>query len=202
MLAEGLSKCLIAATLQGLTLSPRLSCNSQLEPTIQAYNTSNFHYFMHNNFITSNNLHYTLVLQTFLQAARSIQQCIDTEQLFELRGHEIETVIIIQCVSGNSPKYVYYITDHTDRIIRWIHGTPRFYHTNDGKLIRLLDTSQLLTTRCLVCMWDIAEYWHHRSKFTAHKFCTQGNRNDVINLLQGISNQNPQSEGFLIVSNN
>jgi hypothetical protein len=35
-------------------------------------------------------------------------------------------------------------------------------------------------------MRECAEYWHHRSKFPVHRHCTQNDRTDVAELLDGM----------------
>ncbi|KAJ1305942.1 hypothetical protein OPQ81_010660 [Rhizoctonia solani] len=143
-----------------------------LGPNIDVYNTHSSHrYFKHGKFITPNNLYHPGVLTTFLRATRSIQGFIDSEQHpFETTGDRLEITIVIRCISPKKPEISYYIADHTDKTVRWLHGhVPRCYNTDADPRMR-----------------DCAEYWHHRSKFSVHRHCTPDDRAEVATLLKGM----------------
>ncbi|KAH7311160.1 hypothetical protein B0J17DRAFT_382854 [Rhizoctonia solani] len=143
-----------------------------LGPDIHVYNThSNNRYFKHRNFITSNNLYNSAVLEIFNQTTLLIQQCVDSEQHpLEAGGDNVEFVIIIRCISPNDPKVSYYIADHGSQKVKWLHDdVPRCYNMDTG-----------------VGMRDCAEYWHHRSKFPVHRHCIPADRDEVARLLTGI----------------
>ncbi|CEL52541.1 hypothetical protein RSOLAG1IB_05745 [Rhizoctonia solani AG-1 IB] len=164
-LHKGGKKCMSANWQASASLS------ATREPGISVYNTgSNNRYFKYRNFVTPNNLDHPEVLSTFLHATASIQDRIDSQpHSFEARGNDIEITIIVRCISSN-PKISYYIADHAQRTIRWLGSdVPKCYNAN-------ID----------IRMRECAEYWHHRSKFPVHRHCTQNDRTDVAELLDGM----------------
>ncbi|KAG9093751.1 hypothetical protein FRC06_011394 [Ceratobasidium sp. 370] len=140
--------------------------DAQLDPVFTVYNRSNGanYYTYSGRYLTANNLYDPRVRAAFLRAATSIELCAPSHTL-ELGDYEI--VITLRCLSERHPKFSYYIIDHKVRTIRWAHD-------------RQFDDSPNLHD---VNMRNVAEYWDHRSRFGAHRLCTQSDYDELLQLL-------------------
>ncbi|KAG8705936.1 hypothetical protein FRC08_001360 [Ceratobasidium sp. 394] len=144
--------------------------NAQLDQEFTVYSQSNGadYYTYDGRYLTPNNLHDPRVRAAFLRAATSIGQCTFNHAL-QPGNHEI--VIILRCLSERRPKLSYYIVDHEARAIRWAHDrqfndSPDLYDVN---------------------MRNVAEYWDYRSRFNAHRLCSQRDYDELLQLLDSLS---------------
>ncbi|KAG8745182.1 hypothetical protein FRC10_008635 [Ceratobasidium sp. 414] len=123
------------------------------------------HYYTYGGrYLTADNIYNPRARAAFLRAAASIGQCTANHAL-ELSDCEI--VITLKCISEQDPKFSYYIMDHKAKVTRWAHGrqfrdSPDLYDVN---------------------MRNVAEYWDHRSRFSAHRLCSQSDYDELLHLL-------------------
>ncbi|KAG9086564.1 hypothetical protein FS749_003559 [Ceratobasidium sp. UAMH 11750] len=117
-----------------------------------------------NRYLTTNNILNPAIRAMFLRLVTSIEQCASNDTP---ESGEHEVVIILRCLSERRPKFSYYIVDHDTKSIRWAHGR-RFNDSPD-----LYDVN----------MRNVAEYWDHRSRFCAHRQCSQGDYDELLELL-------------------
>ncbi|KAG9091064.1 hypothetical protein FRC06_000727 [Ceratobasidium sp. 370] len=150
----------------------RLAANNDphWDPSFSVHYThdgSAYYTHLNNRYLTVNNIHNPSIRAMFLRLVASIEQC-PSSRAQELGDCEI--VIVLRCLSERHPKFAYYIVDHNARTIQWAHGR-QFNDSPD-----LYD----------VAMRNAAEYWDHRSRFCAHRRCSQSDYDELLRLLSAL----------------
>ncbi|CAE7128404.1 unnamed protein product [Rhizoctonia solani] len=123
-------------------------------------------YFLHEQFLSPNNLTNNMVFSAFLVALEELSQYF-AKQSFQLGRFEV--VIVLQCVSLTEPRFSYYFVDHQFR--------------------RVSDESIFLENRTDnhgTIGWNVADhnYWDHVAVFSAHRPCTAEDYDRVLRLLE------------------
>ena len=101
----------------GRTPAPTIALNLR-----KYFSCSGQPYYLNNGFVTPSDCAKPKVLRTFLTACDDIAACHRARNR-SMGNHEV--VIIVQCVSSQSPSYCYYIADHATHTVRWLHDRPK-----------------------------------------------------------------------------
>ncbi|KAF8608139.1 hypothetical protein BDV93DRAFT_551995 [Ceratobasidium sp. AG-I] len=191
MATQALSNCPLAAQRHFRPICPSLAArkkgqrcinagrignnsrDQELHPAVQVHQRpTGANYFTHMKFLTPNDLVHPNAHSAFMRAAQHIELCLGAHGL----GHdEYEVVIVLNCVSHQALKFYYYIVDHEQRTIRWIHPNT---------------TPSEVALSVSPAMRNSAEYWTHRNRFPAHKLCTQADRDALVAQLNSLHQTN------------